>query len=66
MLFRQEEKRHAEMVIHKGDEQHVGKGKKHRCEHIDKRKGHEILQFMTFYGCGGRTRTYDLRVMSCG
>ena len=31
---RQEEKRHAEMVIHKGDEQHVGKGKKHRCEHI--------------------------------
>lgn len=22
------------MVIHKGDEQHVGKGKKHRCEHI--------------------------------
>lgn len=24
---RQEEKRHAEMVIHKGDEQYVGKGK---------------------------------------
>ena len=22
------------MVIHKGDEQHVGEGKKHRCEHI--------------------------------
>ena len=21
--------------------------------------------FRTFYGCGGRTRTYDLRVMSC-
>lgn len=22
------------MVIYKGDEQHVGKGKEHRCEHI--------------------------------
>ena len=21
--------------------------------------------FRNFYGCGGRTRTYDLRVMSC-
>ena len=30
----------------------------------NKRKSPEILRFQDVYGCGGRTRTYDLRVMS--
>ena len=33
-------------------------------EHRNKRKSPEILRFQDFFGCGGRTRTYDLRVMS--
>ena len=24
-----------------------------------------LIEIRCFYGCGGRTRTYDLRVMSC-
>ena len=31
-----------------------------------KEKVLKSYDFRTFYGCGGRTRTYDLRVMSCG
>ena len=33
-----------------------------RCR--NKRKSPEIFRFQDFFGCGGRTRTYDLRVMS--
>ena len=31
----------------------------------NKEKVLKSYDFRTFYGCGGRTRTYDLRVMSC-
>ncbi len=34
---------------------------------FNQRRKEKVLKsrdFKTFYGCGGRTRTYDLRVMS--
>ena len=33
-------------------------------KHKSKEKVLKSYDFRTFYGCGGRTRTYDLRVMS--
>ena len=42
--------------VRKNSEQVIGQKK---CE-----KSPEILRFQDFSGCGGRTRTYGLRVMS--